>query len=119
VQLTGITLVGTARAGDVRYVIAFRNTSGNLGLVTGDLRPCPGAAPVTAVTTGPHQTWPHWYAVVAVSFLRPGHYKIQRVRLSYTTDGHAGWQCQNLNTYMTVSAELQPTPGPRQETPCL
>ena len=112
VHLTGITLTGTARTADVRYVIAFRNTSGSLGLTTGDMRSCPGAHSVTAVTMAPRQTWPHWYAVIAVAFPRPGHYKIRRARISYTTSGHAGWQYQNLNTYMTVTADGQPPASP-------
>jgi hypothetical protein len=66
------------------------------------------AEPVTAITTTPQENWPRLYAVHRGHLPRPGPYKLLRTRISYTTDGHPGWQYQSLNTYMIVTTGGNP-----------
>jgi hypothetical protein len=86
----------------LRYVLAFRyGAGGGLGLATGDMHRCQGAYPVTAVMAPPHAQ-SAWYVVMAVTFANPGRYYIGRAKISYTTNGHQGWQYQNLFTTMLI-----------------
>jgi hypothetical protein len=47
--------------------------------------------PVNAFTTPAHKG-SLWYVVIAVTFSKPGHYYLKKIRIDYTTDGHEGWQ---------------------------
>lgn len=69
------------------------------------LAKCPqmGAHPLTADVTPPYAT-AQLNIVLAVTFARPGRYDLHRVKIGYITDGHHGWQYQNLNTTMEISA---------------
>jgi hypothetical protein len=59
--------------------------------------------PLTSVVTPPH-TDSRWYLVLSLTFSMPGRYHLRRVRIDYTTtDGHAGWQYQNLNQTMIIT----------------
>ncbi len=42
--------------------------------------------------------------MLAVTFARPGIYHLERAKIFYTTDGHSGWQYQDLDTTMTITA---------------
>jgi hypothetical protein len=59
--------------------------------------------PVTADVTPPHAD-ADWNLVVAITFARPGRYDLHHVKIFYVTNGHQGWQYQNLNTTMIISA---------------
>jgi hypothetical protein len=59
--------------------------------------------PVTADVTPPHADV-DWNLVVAITFAKPGRYDLHHVKIFYVTDGHQGWQYQNLNTTMIISA---------------
>jgi hypothetical protein len=64
--------------------------------------------PVTDVIAGPHSD-SGWLVIVALSFAEPGRYRIDRVRIDYTMNGQRGWQYQNLNTTIVVSAARKGT----------
>jgi hypothetical protein len=66
--------------------------------------------PVSVVTVGPHSD-ANWLVVISFAISRPGIYHLGRVRLDYTTQGHKGWQYQNINA--TVTVKNPPLPGPR------
>ena len=52
-----------------------------------------------------------WYVVIAVAFSKPGRYYLKRIRIDYTTDGHQGWQYQDIDTTVVISDP--PDPGPK------
>jgi hypothetical protein len=117
VRLTGIRLVGTSKAVRLRNVTAFRYGVG-LGLSTGDMHACKGANRLTTVVTSPRAR-SAWYVVIAVTFAKPGRYRIDRVRISYVTDGHSGWQYQNVFTRMVIHAHWPlGNPKPVFANPC-
>jgi len=53
--------------------------------------------------------------VISFSIAKPGFYHFNRVKIRYVTDGHRGWQYQNLETsYKVVNPPLPgPVPIPR------
>ncbi|MHB1597055.1 MAG: hypothetical protein ACYCO9_22890 [Streptosporangiaceae bacterium] len=57
---------------------------------------------LTSVINPPHQH-SRWYLVISLNFSKPGHYYLRRVRIDYTTNGHQGWQYQNLNQTMIIT----------------
>jgi hypothetical protein len=58
--------------------------------------------------TRPHSESP-WNVVLAVTFARPGTYHLVRDKIVYTTRGHTGWQYQELDTTITVTAASKGT----------
>jgi len=65
--------------------------------------------PVSAVITPPHSD-SDWFVVVTFTMKRPGIYHFDRVKIRYVSDGHHGWQYQNLDTRYTIVNP--PLPGP-------
>lgn len=59
--------------------------------------------PITADVT-PRHSAAQWNIVIAVTFAKPGRYDLHRIKLYYLTNGHPGWQYQDLNTTMVISA---------------
>lgn len=103
VQLTGISLAGMGPGVRIRNVTAFRRAGPAVGIEHGDMHACKGARPITAVVTRPH-AHSAWQVVIAIVFTKPGLYAINHVKVSYLTDGHSGWQYQNLFTTTLVTA---------------
>ena len=118
VRLERVTLVSEPSAVRLDNVFAYPPGPG-IGLVTGNLiKDCPHdkAYPVTAAVVRPHAQM-HWNVTIALTFSKPGSYDVRRVKISYVTDGHSGWQYQALNTTIVVSA---PRKGAKpQLTGCL
>jgi hypothetical protein len=105
VRLTGISLASVPRSVHLRSVIAYPPGPG-VGIVTGNLpKQCSQYKPypITADVTPPHSA-AQWNIVIAVTFAKPGRYNLHHVKIYYRTDGHRGWQYQDLNTTMVVSA---------------
>ena len=46
-----------------------------------------------------------------MAFSKPGRYYLKRIRIDYTTDGHQGWQYQDIDTTVVISDP--PDPGPK------
>ncbi len=65
--------------------------------------------PLTAVTVAPHSN-ANWLVVVAFTISKPGVYVLNQVRIDYETQGHEGWQYQNVN--LTITIRNPPLPGP-------
>jgi hypothetical protein len=105
VRLTGISLVSVPGSVHLTNVTAYPPGPG-IGIVDGNLRRrCSQYKPypITANITSPHSA-ARWNIVIAVTFTRPGRYDLRRVKINYDTNGHSGWQYQNLNTTMVISA---------------
>jgi hypothetical protein len=106
VQLRGVTLVSAPAAVRIKSVTAYYPGPGG-GIVTGDLlklcRQSSPPSPLSADITPAHSE-SDWSVVIALTFAKPGHYQLNRVKILYTTNGQAGWQYQNINTTITVSA---------------
>jgi hypothetical protein len=97
------------------YAVSYKDTQGS-GLISGEgvlYKECPHfyrPHPLSVVTVGPHSD-ANWLVVISFTISRPGIYHLSRVRLDYTTQGHTGWQYQNINE--TVTVKNPPLPGPR------
>lgn len=65
--------------------------------------------PLSVITVAPHAN-ADWLVVIAFTISKPGVYHLDRVRIDYETQGHRGWQYQNVNT--TVRIKNPPLPGP-------
>lgn len=66
--------------------------------------------PLTVVTVGPHSN-ANWLVVIAFTIAKPGVYHLNQIRIDYETQGHEGWQYQNVNS--TITVKNPPRPGPR------
>lgn len=107
VTLQAVTLVSVPQAVHLRSVTAYGPDALPVGLVHGDLLRYCGKTdkphPVTVDVTRPHSDSP-WNLVLAVTFKRPGTYHLTRAKIFYRTGGHTGWQYQDLNTTISVTA---------------
>ena len=107
VALQGVRLVSVPRSVRLRSVTAYGPDADPVGLVRGDLlrycRQVDKPFPVTADVTRPHSE-SSWSVVLGVTFTRPGTYHLTRAKVFYRTDGHSGWQYQDLDTTITVTA---------------
>jgi hypothetical protein len=65
--------------------------------------------PLSVVTVAPKDD-AAYLVVIAFTISRPGIYHLNQVRIDYETDGHKGWQYQDMNT--TVTIKNPPLPGP-------
>jgi hypothetical protein len=105
VRVEGVRLVSLPSSVHLRSVTAYAPGPG-VGVVFGNLlarcREIDMPYPVTADVTPAHAAQ-NWNLVIAISFTRPGRYDLHHVKLYYLTDGHRGWQYQNLNTTMIIS----------------
>jgi hypothetical protein len=102
IRLRAVTLVSAPRAVHVRSITAYVFPSDDaLGIGRGDLlrycRKINRPYPVTAAVASPH-AYANWEIVIAFTIARPGVYRVERAKISYTVGGHSGWQYQNLNT---------------------
>jgi hypothetical protein len=70
--------------------------------------------PVTEVIVPAHRN-ADWLIILTFTISRPGVYRLNRVRINYEADGHAGWQYQNI--FMTLKVSNPPLPGPRPLPP--
>jgi hypothetical protein len=70
--------------------------------------------PLSAAIFPPHSNG-YWEVIIAFTISRPGIYHLNQVRLDYTTQGHHGWQYQNI--FVTVTVKNPPLPGPRPLPP--
>jgi hypothetical protein len=105
VKLTRVSLASVSPSVHLRSVTAYPPGPG-VGIVNGNLlKRCrqDKAYPVTADVTPPHSA-AQWNIVIAVTFAKAGRYDLRQVKIYYLTNGHRGWQYQNLNTTMVVSA---------------
>jgi hypothetical protein len=112
VTLRSISLVSVSRAVRLRSVTAYGEDATHLGLGLGDLlrycRRTDKPFPVTADVARPHAQ-SAWNVVLAITFARPGTYHLVRDKIVYITDGHTGWQYQQLDTTITVTAASKET----------
>ncbi|HEY1967899.1 MAG TPA: hypothetical protein VGH89_08120, partial [Pseudonocardia sp.] len=53
-----------------------------------------------------------WFVVIAFTISKPGRYFLGKVRIDYTTDGHKGWQYQDIGTTMVIGNPPDPGPTP-------
>jgi len=105
VRLECVSLVSEPSAVHLDSVFAYP-PGPSIGLVTGNLiKGCPydKTYPVTAAVVRPHAQM-RWNVTIALTFAKPGRYDVRRVKISYVTNGHSGWQYQALNTTIAVSA---------------
>lgn len=65
--------------------------------------------PLSVVTVPPNGD-AAWLVVIAFTISKPGIYQLNQVRVDYETQGHQGWQYQNMNT--TITVKNPPLPGP-------
>lgn len=70
--------------------------------------------PVGSFTVPPHAD-SAWFVLIAFTIGKAGIYHLDRVKIGYTTDGHQGWQYQNLN--ITIRVHNPPWPGPMPRLP--
>jgi len=109
VRLRAVSLVSVPGAVHVLNVYAHQGMG--VGIIEGDLlklcRQYP-PYPLTDVLVPPHSD-STWKVVLAITFIKPGRYQLGRVKIYYTTNGHQGWQYQNLNTIIYVKAARQGT----------
>ena len=89
------------------YAYLYSVIGGGIGGGTGDLPKYCGPRfkphPLTDVVTAPHSD-SNWTVIFAFTIRKPGHYNLGRAKIGYTTDGQRGWQFQNLNTTLVISA---------------
>jgi hypothetical protein len=116
VRLLSIHFVGPSPSVHTLDVLAYTwHDLHNIGVLTesGVLsKECPDEFrphPITAVTVAPHSK-ANYLVVVAFTISKPGVYHLDQVRIDYETQGHRGWQYQNVNT--TVTVKNPPLPGP-------
>jgi hypothetical protein len=106
VRVERISLVSAPPSVHLRSATAYPPGPG-VGIMDGNLlkycRQTLKPYPLNAAVTPPHADT-QWNVVLAITFAKPGRYNLRRVKIYYTTDGHPGWQYQNLNTWLTISA---------------
>jgi len=106
VRLRRVSLVSVARSVHLRSVTAYR-PGGAVGIGHGDLlkycRNVNEPYPVNDAVTPPHSD-SIWNVVVAITFAKPGRYYLGRAKIYYTVNGQRGWQYQNLNTTIDITA---------------
>ncbi|HEX9515670.1 MAG TPA: hypothetical protein VF940_05775 [Streptosporangiaceae bacterium] len=116
VRLRSIKIVGEPAAVRLLNVRAYNiNKLGFGGLsLSGDLpAECPGQfvpRPIGSFTTAPHKD-PDWMVVIAFRISKPGTYHLDKLRLSYWTNGSRGWQYEYLK--ITYKISNPPLPGQR------
>jgi hypothetical protein len=98
VRVEGVKLASLPPAAHLVSVTVYAPGPG-VGVMFGNLvsecqanKPYPVAADVTPAH------------VIAIRFTKPGRYYVRHVKIYYLTDGHRGWQYQNLDTTMIISA---------------
>jgi len=115
VRLLWVKWVHQPAAAHIISVYAYTYADVGYGIVGGEGNlpvACPSQfhpSPVRAAVTPPHADSP-WMVVITFSISKLGTYHMKRVKLGYVTDGHRGWQYQNLDTTFTVVNP--PLPGP-------
>lgn len=115
VTLRWVRLAGHVRGMRVLNVTAYQYSEAGEGIAAdlGDLRKhCRKEMtpyPVTRAVTRAHAD-SNWLIIIAITFSRPGRYTIRRAKIGYRTDGHLGWQYQNLDTTVNVH---EANPGAR------
>ena len=110
VRVRKVSLVSVPAA--VRLVSVTAHSGQPVGVITGNLvrlcRTSYPSHPVAEAVTPPHAN-SNWFLVMAITFARPGRYNLRRVKIYYTTGGHADWQYQNLFTTIYVTAARRGT----------
>jgi hypothetical protein len=121
VRITSIRFVDPPRALRVLNVLAYSyKDTYDTGIISqaGILyKECPHEYrphPLDSVTFPPKSD-PPWLVVLAFVLTKPGVYHLSKVRISYVTYGHSGWQYQYTNA--TVTVKNPPLPGPRPLPP--
>ena len=100
-----VRLVAVPPGVQLERVFAYPPGPG-VGIMDGNIfENCPGSKPypLTAAVVPSHAQM-QWNVVVALTFTKPGRYHLRRVKIFYVTDGHHGWQYQDLNTTMVISS---------------
>jgi hypothetical protein len=119
VRLRSVRIAGEPRAVHLDSVTAYKyGSGGGIALTRGNLLKGPCRRYMTPYPVGDVVTPPHadsnWYVIIALTITRPGRYDINRAQISYTTNGHRGWQYQNLSTTLEITAarpHAEPVPG--------
>jgi hypothetical protein len=108
VTITAVTFAGDNSSLQIVNVTAYNYRQVGNGVIsqTGDL-PKEYAKyvphPLSDAVTGPHAD-SAWFVVIAFRVSKPGTFELPKVRIDYTTNGHAGWQYQTLATEMKISS---------------
>src|SRR5215469_11983447 len=108
VRLLGVSLVSAPRAVRLLTTLAYAPSfGGQVGVIDGNLAklcrsPSP-AHPLTDTVAAPHADT-NWALVLAIRFAKPGQYTLNRVKISYETNGQKGWQYEHFNFTATVTA---------------
>jgi hypothetical protein len=103
VRFESVRLAGVPAAAHLSSVFAYRQS---VGVIFGNMhKECPEDRqyPLTAAVLPPHAET-QWNIVLAITFAKAGRYDLHHVKIYYVTDGHHGWQYQNINTTMVISA---------------
>lgn len=94
------------------YAYNYRRIGHGIDATEGNLPvECPSEfrpSPISSFVTPPHAD-AAWFIVIAFTINKIGLYHLDRVKISYTTDGHQGWQYQYLN--ITINVHNPPWPG--------
>jgi hypothetical protein len=115
VRIVSVKWVGQPAAAHVLNIYAYnyRQVGHGLNSLEGNLPvACPRQYrphPISSFTTPPHSD-AAWFMVIAFTINKLGHYAMNRVKITYTADGHQGWQYLNINQKFTVVNP--PLPGP-------
>jgi hypothetical protein len=115
VRLVSVQWVNQPTAAHVDSVDAYTYAAVGHGFISGEgnlpvacanqYRP----SPVTAAVIPPHAA-SRWFVVIAFTISKVGTYRMERFKIGYVTDGHKGWQYQNIDT--TLKVVNPPLPGP-------
>jgi hypothetical protein len=115
VRLLWVRWVDQPAAARIVSMYAYTYSSVGYG-VTGGEGNLPIACPdlfhpsaVTAAVTAPRAD-SRWFVVITFTISRVGVYHMNRVKIGYMTNGHKGWQYQNIDT--TYAVVNPPMPGP-------
>ena len=117
VHVRSVQWVGQPAAVHILNVYAYnaRQTRGWVNSMVGEL---PVACPEQYRPSQPSSlnipahTESDWYLVIAFTISKLGRYHLDRVKITYTTGGHEGWEYQNLNQEFTVVNPPMPGPVP-------
>jgi hypothetical protein len=106
-QLRSVTIVGLPRSARLDSILAYVPAHGAVALAHGDyLKYCRKVDkfyPVTDVVAPAHSA-SKWNVIIAVTFTKPGLYKIAHIKLVYQSNGNLYWQYESLNTIITVKS---------------
>jgi len=100
------------------YAYNYRQLGHGIDATEGNLPvACPKEfpAPPDHLLCDPPQADSAWFVLIAFTISKVGRYHLNRVKIGYITNGHPGWQYQNLT--ITIRVHDPPWPGPIPRSP--